>query len=470
MPDSVGRAAKAAPENALRDSIGRADAGRGERLSSLAALRRSLPPRPDSGGESNNHIHTCYSFSPYTPAAAALKARESGLEAAGSVDHDSIAAAAEMREACAILGIGCVTGCEIRVSFAQAAASNGAARGRSPFADRKINNPDSSGIAYMTIQGVPEWGRGRLDAFLAPIRACRATRTRSMTVAADSILRDSGARGIEFETDVRAHSRAAEGGGITERHLLAAVADRIIERCGRGPALPEGLAHLFGVTLAPRQAALLGDAANPYLAYDMLGVLKAGFLDRIFIQPDAIEAVDARDAVALARSIGAIPAYAYLGDVAESPTGDKKAEKFEDDFLEELFPELQAFGFPAVTYMPPRNTAAQLERVRTLCSRFGLMEISGVDINQPRQSFNCPELRRPEFRHLADSTWALAAHESLSTFDPSLGLLAPGGPLAGAGMAEKIEAYSRAGRSIDSADPDSAAAAAENLRKGRFLR
>ncbi|MEN6477462.1 MAG: hypothetical protein ABFC75_05695, partial [Rectinema sp.] len=106
MPDSVGRAAKAAPENALRDSIGRADAGRGERLSSLAALRRSLPPRPDSGGESNNHIHTCYSFSPYTPAAAALKARESGLEAAGSVDHDSIAAAAEMREACAILGIG----------------------------------------------------------------------------------------------------------------------------------------------------------------------------------------------------------------------------------------------------------------------------------------------------------------------------------------------------------------------------
>ena len=67
--------------------------------------------------ESNNHIHTCYSFSPYTPTAAALNARRAGLRVVGSVDHDSIAAAPEMTGACRLLGMGSVTGFEIRAFF-----------------------------------------------------------------------------------------------------------------------------------------------------------------------------------------------------------------------------------------------------------------------------------------------------------------------------------------------------------------
>ena len=43
----------------------------------------------------NNHIHTTYSFSPYTPAQAVRKAKESGLAVAGIVDHDSISGARE---------------------------------------------------------------------------------------------------------------------------------------------------------------------------------------------------------------------------------------------------------------------------------------------------------------------------------------------------------------------------------------
>ena len=42
-----------------------------------------LSEMPAFTGEINNHIHTIYSFSHYTPAMAALKARESGLEAEG---------------------------------------------------------------------------------------------------------------------------------------------------------------------------------------------------------------------------------------------------------------------------------------------------------------------------------------------------------------------------------------------------
>lgn len=47
---------------------------------------------------------------------------------------------------------------------------------------------------------------------------------------------------------------------------------------------------------------------------------------------------------------GGIAAYAYLGDVGNSVTGDKKAAKFEDDYLDELVGVLLELGFDAITY------------------------------------------------------------------------------------------------------------------------
>jgi len=430
----------------------------------LRELVPSLPSAGESGGESNNHIHTIYSFSPYSPSMAALRAREASLEVAGSVDHDSISAAAEMTAACALLGLGSVTGCEIRVDF------GGAGREKGVFGTRKINNPDSAGIVYMTIQGVPAPRVPDLDRFLAPIRARRLERTREMARAASTLLEKAGAEAIDFEAMVVARSKAAEGGGVTERHLLAAVADRMIAARGRGPGLLEFLETRIGIRPPARLAPLLADPDNPYLLYDILGVLKSGFLDRIFIQPDGRECPPAAEAVEFARGIGAIPAYAYLGDVSESPTGDKRAERFEDGFLEELFSALRGLGFLAVTYMPPRNTRAQLTRVRSLCETYGLMEISGVDINQPRQSFNCPELRLPEFRRLGDATWALVAHERLVSVDSRSGLFSPDGPIADRPLSERVTAYGRAGLSMDLSRPDAAGDLLPDLAKGRFSR
>src|SRR5690606_5136449 len=86
----------------------------------VAALRELVDAGhevPEFTLESNNHIHTIYSFSPYTPSMACLKGREAGLQVVGSVDHDSIGAAAEMRDAGTILGMGVVTGFEIRVTL-----------------------------------------------------------------------------------------------------------------------------------------------------------------------------------------------------------------------------------------------------------------------------------------------------------------------------------------------------------------
>jgi len=449
----------------LRRRVGDAGSSREDRLEALTDLVSAVPPRGAPSGESNNHVHTIYSFSPYSPSMAALRAAEAGLEVAGSVDHDSIAAAREMTAACALVGVGCVTGCELRVAF------RGGPGGRPfPFSDRKINNPDSRGIVYMTIQGVPAGRAGELAAFLEPIRKARRGRTARMAAAASSALRDVGAEGLDFELDVAGRSKAAEGGGITERHLLAAVAEKLIGRYGRGASLLGGLGRGFGVALSGRLASLIGDASNPMLVYDLLGVLKSAFLERIFEQPGDGECPDAAEAVAFARSIGAIPAYAYLGDVGESPTGDKKAEKFEDDFIVPLFDALQATGFLAVAYMPPRNTAAQLERVRELCEERGLMQISGVDINSPRQSFNCPELRRPEFANLRGATWALVAHERLSSADPGAGLFSGANPLAAMPLAERLEAYARAGRSLDPGRPDEVGDVLDGLMKGRYTR
>ncbi|MDR2029272.1 MAG: PHP domain-containing protein [Treponema sp.] len=424
-----------------------------ERLAALKDLEgRSPGGAAKKTGEVNNHIHTVYSFSPYTPCMAALKARDAGLEAAGSVDHDSIAAAEEMLAACAVLGIGGCVGFEVRVSF-----KTGPEGKPGPFADRKINNPDSAGLAYMTVQGIPRPALPLAGEFLRPLREERLLRTRAMTAAASDLFREAGLPSLDFEEDVRSRSKAAWGGGITERHLLAAMAEKLIQQDGKGPALTEKLKTRFGLDPSPKIAGLLGDGANPHYLFDLIGVLKSGLLPRIFIQPNERECIPAERVTAFARSVGAVPAYAYLGDVGESPTGDKRAEKFEDAYLEELFDELARRGFQAVTYMPPRNTREQLLRLQGLCGDRGFMEISGVDINSSRQSFNCPEVLLPEFRHLVDTTWALIAHERLASVRADRGLFSPANPLAALPLGERLARYAASGHALDPRRPEESA-------------
>lgn len=397
--------------------------------------------------ESNNHIHTIYSFSPYTPTMACLRGREAGLQVVGSVDHDSIGAAGEMRAAGAMLGMGVVTGFECRVMLHSLAEVEA---GEARFADRKLNNPDSVGVAYMTVQGIPERSRETVERFLRPIREARVERTRQMAEAANEILASVGAPQFDFERDVLGISQLANGGTVTERHLLFAMAGALIAGFGKGEALVAGLESM-GLALSDKVRATLADEANPHLQYDLLGIMKAEYLERFYVQPDYMERggelPDARTVVEFAKSVGAIPCYAYLGDVTASPTGDKKAEHFEDAYLDELVAYLAEAGFPAITYMPPRNTPEQLERLAALCAQHGLVEVSGVDINQPRQQFNCPELAEERFAHLNTSTWALVAHEVLAE-DEHLGLLSEQHPMAGQPLLARVVRYGELGRRL----------------------
>jgi hypothetical protein len=420
-----------------------------DRLSALRSLISARgAPAPSSGRrEVNCHVHTFYSFSPYSPSAAAERAHTAGLAAVGIMDHDSMAGAAEMREAGRIIGIATTAGVELRVSAAGTALEG-----------KRINNPDSLGVLYMIIHGVPARSVGRVRDFLEPLQAARELRGRRMVEGLNALLPRFGLGTLDWQRDVRSCSRADDGGTITERHILFAVAEAIVSKAGRGRPLVEYLKETIGIQPPPRVSGYLADPSNGMLLFDLLGVLKSSFIEKVYIQPGAEECIPVRDAVQFAEEAGGIPTYAYLGDVTDSPTGDKKAEKFEDSYLDELMAEVKRLGFRAVAYMPPRNTVAQLLRVQALCARHGFMEISGVDINSPRQSFNCPELALPEFSHLVGATWALIAHERLSEAGPRWGLFHADNPLARLPLERRIAAYAEVGEALDPSDPGPAIA------------
>jgi len=210
------------------------------RLEALTEVARALGKPKGRSGESNNpHPHLLQLQSLYARRAA-LAARAAGLDVAGSVDHDSYAAAGEMRAACALLGIGAVTGFELRVSLA-AAARRFPEKSPRLLTERKLNNPDSPGIIYMTIQGVPAQASAEVETFLAPVRRARYDRTRRMVERTNALLGDLGLQAIDFENDVVAHSKFSQGGTITERHLLAAVSRSILTALSPGRASSTGL-------------------------------------------------------------------------------------------------------------------------------------------------------------------------------------------------------------------------------------
>jgi hypothetical protein len=218
----------------------------------------------------------------------------------------------------------------------------------------------------------------------------------------------------------------------------------MISTYGRGSALLAFLQEKLRLTPGERVQNLLADAGNPHYPYDLLGALKSDLVGRFYIEA-VEECPPIRECLEFCEKIGAISAYAYLGDIAESVTGDKKAQAFEDAYLEELFRILTELGFRAVTYMPNRNTPRQLARVQSLCRQHELLEISGVDINSPRQEFTCPEIRQEQFRHLIQSTWALIGHEAAATEDSKAGMFSPVVLRRTPDLKRRIEAFARVG-------------------------
>ena len=365
-----------------------------ERLANLREVLKTTQFPPMVPQYINNHIHTTYSFSPYSPTAAVYAARMEGLCTAGIIDHDSISGAEEFIEAAQIVDMPVTIGMEARVSM-----------DGTRLEGRRTNNPDQVGVSYMTIQSVPHDKINTLTEFFKPYQAARHTRNRKMLEKINALV------GVELDygRDVLPLSMAQENGGVTERHLMYALAICLEKQVGRGEPMIEKLTQM-GMQLSEKQKALLLDTEYPFYAYDVLGMLKGTFVPQIFVDATD-ECPKLADMVKLCKEVDAYLCYAYLGDVGDSVTGDKKAQKFEDDYLDDVFECLAEEGVKAVTYMPTRNTPAQLERLRGLCDQYGMFQISGEDINSPRQSFIIRAMENPMFQNLIDATWKLIEHE-----------------------------------------------------------
>ncbi|MGI5850973.1 MAG: PHP domain-containing protein [Caldicoprobacterales bacterium] len=419
------------------DSIkGLNDASRDIRISSLKRLKEGMDqgkiPYPKGMGYINNHIHTTYSFSPYSPSKAIWMAVNAGLATAGIMDHDTISGAEEFIEAGRIMGMATTIGIECRVDFS-----------KTPIGGRRINNPDQDGIAYIALHGIPHTQIQKVKDFFAPYTVERNRRNRGMTQNINRIFKPFGIE-LDFFRDIVPISQHRDGGSITERHLLFALSKKLIQAFGKGQGLVDFLIHKMDIEIKPSTLEHLLDKDNVFYEYDLLGLLKSDLVEKIYIDATD-ECPDVREVISLSRNIGAISAYAYLGDVGDSVTGDKRTQKFEDDYLVLLFEVIKDLGFDAVTYMPTRNTMEQLISIKDLCLEYDLFEISGEDINSPRQSFVCKALDNPIFENLFDSTWALIGHEIAATGDLSSGMFTRDTIRKYPNLQERIAVYKKIG-------------------------
>jgi len=324
---------------------------------------------PATGVNVNNHIHTTFSYSPYSPSKAVYMSWLNGLATTGIMDHDSVGGADEFIQAGKILSLPVTIGFEVRCSMSD-----------TPFAGRRINNPDQLSVAYLVMHGIPHQSLDEAESFLAPYREKRNIRNFKMVEKLNAVIKPYGIE-LDFYNDILPISQYSSGGSVTERHILSALASRFTD-----DELPKDF---------------------------LLGLFKSQLVERFYVDAKD-ELPHITEFVALAEKLGAIPAYSYLGDVGISVTGDKKTQKFEDDYLDELIGYMVKLGFRAVAYMPARNTDTQLSRIKALCKSNGLLQISGEDINSPLQKFICEKIETPELRHLIDTAWALIGHELAS--------------------------------------------------------
>jgi len=354
----------------------------------------------------NNHIHTTYSFSPYTPTQAVEAAQKNGLLTAGIMDHDSVGGAKEFIEAGKKLGMPITVGVECRIDMSKTRLNG-----------KRINNPDQISVAYVAMHGIPHQNIDAVADFFVPYRAFRNERNAAMCENISDIVKNCGLS-LDFDKDVLPLSNYSIGGSVTERHILYALVKKITAKYTTPEEVMSFLKNKMELPVSAKAEAqiLAGRETPAFYEYDILGVLKGNMVEKFYI-PATKECPDVKDFISMVNENGGIAAYAYLGDVGDSVTGDKKAQKFEDDYIDLLFDVLKEVGFDAVTYMPTRNTPAQLDRIMKYCADNGFFQISGEDINSPRQSFICKAYEDPKFDHLVDAAFTLIEYENAASED-----------------------------------------------------
>lgn len=387
-----------------------------KRLSALKKIKALIDEgkvkRKICPGYANNHIHTTYSFSPYSPSAAVFEAWRAGLETCGIIDHDGVGGCLEFYEAGKIIGMPVTCGLECRVKT-----------DNTRLFGRMINNTDQKSIAYVVIHAIPLDKLEEIDSVFQPLRQKRNERNIRMCEKFNEFLSQFDIS-IDYENDVLPLSQYNYGGAVTERHICLALVKKLISNLGDSKKIVSFLVDKLVIPVTKvEERRILEENPNCY-EYDILCVLKKNIVDRFYVDADE-ECMHIKDFIKLTKKTGCISAYAYLGDVIDTVDGDKKTQRFEDSYLGILMQELKSLEFDAITYMPSRNTRYQLEKVMEYCKRHSFFEINGEDINSPRQSFlNCFD-DDPMFDHLKDLTYVLIGHELAVKRDSQNALYSP---------------------------------------------
>jgi hypothetical protein len=271
-----------------------------------------------------------------------------------------------------------------------------------------MNNPDQAGLSYMTFHGLRDSELGAVEEFLKPVAKARGERNRAMCAR----LADISGLPLDYDTDVLPLSRSGEGGSVTERHLVCALSLVAIREYG------DAMFDFFKSRLsfsesdtAKLKKSWETSGCDEFFLYRLIGIMKAELVERFYKEAGPLECPPIKELVKFAGAHDIIITYPYLGDVTDSVTGDKKARKFEDGYMDELFETLKDIGVGAVSYMPARNSREQIVRVRELADRYGMLQISGEDINSPSQAFISEASKDPYFANLIETTWKLVAHE-----------------------------------------------------------
>ena len=376
-----------------------------ERLSALLEIKKKIDlgeiRQSKCEGIANNHIHTTFSFSPYSPTAAAFMAWKAGLEVCGIIDHDSVSGCREFVEASKIIGISATCGLECRVR------TDG-----TKLYGRMINNSEQRSVAYVVMHAIPLGSLGFVDSIFKPLREKRNERNVKMCARLNDFLDIFGIF-IDYEKDVLPLSLYSEGGTVTERHICLALVQKLKEKLKSSIEIISFLVEKLNVPISKLEEKRILEEDPFCYDYDILSVIKKHLVDKFYV--DAYEeCIHIKDFVSLAKNLGCISAYAYLGDVIDTSDMDKKTQKYEDAYLELLMAELKKLDFDAITYMPSRNTRYQLSKVMELCKKHDFFEINGEDINSPRQGF-CSLFDDSMFSHLTDMNYALIGHEAAVT-------------------------------------------------------
>jgi len=139
---------------------------------------------------------------------------------------------------------------------------------------------------------------------------------------------------LDFEKDVITILKYNEGGSITEAYIIC-TCQKIVNKHGKGIAIIEFLKEKTGLELSDSNEKYLMNIDSEYYVYGVVAALKS---DTSFFYIDATaECPDVKDFTDLAEEMFVISAYVYFGDMKDLITGNKKVQKFEDEFFRRTF-------------------------------------------------------------------------------------------------------------------------------------